>query len=60
VTERSRRTLALIPSLVSALLAYRDCQEFERRRADMDWQETRLVFTLIIGTPLDARNLTRE
>jgi len=59
-TERSRRTLALTPSLVAAMLAHRDRQEFERKRAGADWQETGLVFTSTIGTPLDARNLTRE
>ena len=31
-TERSRRTLALSPSLVTALLAHKDRQEFERKR----------------------------
>ena len=59
-TERSRRTLALTPSLVTALVAHRDRQEFERKSAGKDWQETGLVFTSTIGTPLDARNLTRE
>jgi integrase len=59
-TERSRRTLALTPSLVTALVAHRDRQEFERKSAGKDWQETGLVFTSTVGTPLDARNLTRE
>src|SRR5215213_1433207 len=59
-TERSRRTLALTPSLVSALVAHKDRQEFERKSAGKDWQESGLVFTSKIGTPLDARNLTRE
>src|SRR5688572_3257363 len=59
-TERSRRTLALTPSLVAALLAHRDRQEFERRLAGTHWQETGLVFTTMTGTPLGARNLTRD
>jgi integrase len=59
-TERSRRTLALTPSLVSALVAHKDRQEFERKSAGKDWQESGLVFASTIGTPLDARNLTRE
>jgi integrase len=59
-TERSRRTLALTPSLLTALVAHRDRQEFERKSAGKDWQESGLVFTSTIGTPLDARNLTRE
>jgi integrase len=32
-TPRSRRPLALTPSLVAALLAHKDRQEFERKRA---------------------------
>jgi integrase len=59
-TERSRRTWALTSSLVSALLAHRDRQEFERKRAGSLWQESGLVFTTSVGTPLGARNLTRE
>jgi integrase len=59
-TERSRRTLALTPSLVAALLAHKDRQEFERKRAGSLWLESGLVFTTSVGTPLGARNLTRE
>jgi integrase len=59
-TARSRRTLALSPSLVAALVARKDQQEFERKRAANLWQESGLVFTSSVGTPLIARNLTRE
>jgi integrase len=59
-TARSRRTLALTPSLVSALIAHRDRQEFERKRGGNHWQESGLVFTTMVGTPLGARNLTRD
>lgn len=59
-TARSRRTLALSPSLVAALVAHKDRQEFERKRAGARWQDTGLVFTSTIGTALEARNLTRE
>ena len=34
-------------------------QEFERKCAGKGWQETGLVFTSTIGTPLDARNPIR-
>ncbi|MCC2627147.1 MAG: hypothetical protein K0S14_797 [Thermomicrobiales bacterium] len=44
-TARSRRTLALSPSLLAALVAHRDRQEFERKRAGSLWQESGLVFT---------------
>ncbi len=59
-TARSLRTLALSPSVVAALVAHRDRQEFERRRAGSRWHESGLVFTSTVGTALDARNLTRE
>ena len=59
-TSRSRRTLALSPSLVTALTAHKDRQEFERKKAGDLWHETGLVFTSAMGTALDARNLTRQ
>ncbi|MFT4037804.1 MAG: site-specific integrase [Thermomicrobiales bacterium] len=59
-TDRSRRTLALSSSLVRALTAHRDKQAFERRQAGKRWVDSSLVFTTTTGSPLDARNLTRE
>jgi integrase len=59
-TARSRRTLALSPSLVAALVAHKDRQEFDRKRAGSRWLESGLVFTSTVGTALEARNLTRE
>jgi integrase len=59
-TARSRRTLALSPSLVAALTAHKDRQAFERFKAGRRWQESGLVFTSMTGTALEARNLTRE
>ena len=59
-TARSRRTLALSASLVAALVAHKDRQEFERKRAGNLWQESGLVFTSALGTPLIARNLIRD
>ena len=47
-------------SAEAALVAHKDRQEFERKSAGGGWQENGLVFTSSIGTPLDARNLTRE
>ncbi|MDF3043661.1 MAG: integrase family protein [Thermomicrobiales bacterium] len=47
-------------SLVAALIAHKDRQEFERKRAGERWQESGLVFTSTAGTALEARNLTRE
>ena len=59
-TARSRRTLALSPSLVAALIAHKDRQAFERVKAGTCWQESDLVFTTASGTPLEARNLVRD
>lgn len=59
-TARGRRTLALSPSLVAALTAHKDRQQFERVKAGRLWCESGLVFTSTTGTALDARNLTRE
>jgi len=43
-TVRSRRTLALSPLLVAALVSHRDRQDFERKRAGSLWQESGLLF----------------
>lgn len=58
-SEKSRRTLTLPPSLVSALRAHRDRQAFDQAAAGDRWQGSGLVFTTSIGTPLDARNVIR-
>jgi integrase len=59
-TPRSRRTLALPPSLLAALVDQKDRQAVERAKAGNLWQESGLVFTTAVGTPLHARNLVRE
>ena len=59
-TERSRRTLALSPTLVKALIAHKDAQAFERKKGGLYWQDSGFVFTSATGTALDARNLVRE
>jgi integrase len=53
-TERSRRTLGLPRMAVEALRALREVQAEERRAAGDRWQETGLVFTTHLGSPLDA------
>ena len=58
-TERSRRTLHLPESVVSALRSHRARQLQERLAAGRDWKDTGLVFTSRIGTPVDQRNLFR-
>lgn len=59
-TRRSRRTIVL-PQLVVKSLGSRRVRQIEERLAAGDgWQESGLVFTTAIGTPLDPRNLTRH
>jgi integrase len=59
-TEKSRRTLTLPPSMIAALKAHRDRQAFERAATTDHWQETGLVFTTTLGTPVDPRNAIRS
>lgn len=58
-TKKSRRTLALPRRGVLALRAQRERQKVARERAGKKWQETGLVFTTSVGTPLDAANVRR-
>ena len=53
-TEKSRRTLALPQSAVTALREHRKWQAEARLSAGPLWQDTGLVFTTSVGTPLDA------
>lgn len=58
-TEKSRRRLTLPGTAVTALRAHRDRQAFERQVAGDYWQDSGLVFTTTLGTPLDPRNVLR-
>lgn len=57
---RSRRTIRMPNVAVQALKAHRKRQLEDRLAAGGDWEDTGLVFTSPIGTPLDPRNVTRE
>lgn len=59
-TARGRRPIALPAVAVRALNAHRENQEVERTTAGEDWCETGLVFTNLIGKPLDRPNLTER
>lgn len=52
------RTIALSPEMVQVLKAHRQRQDAEKLRANR-WDDSGLVFTTPIGTPLDKRNVTR-
>ena len=59
-SAQSRRTVPLPETLAAALRAHRERQNEERLAAGDRWQETGLVFTSTIGTPLEPRNATRS
>jgi integrase len=59
-TERSRRTLRLPQIAIRALQMQRARQNEERLGAGGRWNDLGFVFATSIGTPLDARNLTRH
>ena len=58
-TDRSRRTITLPSISVDALRRHRVRQLEERLVAGRRWSDSGLVFTTTIGTPIDARNLSR-
>lgn len=57
-TDRSRRALELPRFAVASLKAHRTRQLEDRLLAGSRWQETGLVFTSGIGTPLSAPKVT--
>src|SRR5713101_3081574 len=59
-TEKSRRTLALPQSAVTALREHRKRQAEARLAAGALWQDSGLVFTTSVGTPLDASHVRRD
>jgi integrase len=59
-TEKSRRTLALPRGAVAALREHRKWQAEARLAAGPLWQDTGLVFTSSLGTPLDASHVRRD
>ncbi|CCF82364.1 site-specific integrase [Nitrolancea hollandica] len=59
-TPGSRRALPVPPSVVPALREHRRNQLEERLVAGPLWQDSGLVFTTTIGTPLDATNVVRR
>jgi len=59
-TEKSRRTLALPQSAVTALREHRKRQAEARLAAGELWQDSGLVFTSSVGTSLDASHVRRD
>jgi integrase len=58
-SARSRRVVPLAPALMSMLRTHRAGQKAERLRAGHQWQDTGLVFTTELGTPVEPRNVLR-
>ena len=58
-TRKSRRTLALPARCMDALRKQRAQQAVDRLAAD-NWQDSDLVFTTAVGTPMDAANVRRD
>lgn len=59
-TTRSRRTMPLPQSTVTALIEHKRHQAEERLRAGSEWQDHGLVFTTILGSPLNIPALTKQ
>jgi integrase len=59
-SARSRRTIALPAVAVEALRSHRVRQLEARLAAGGRWQDRGFVFTSLVGTPLDPRNVTRK
>lgn len=59
-TARSTRTISLAPHLLTLLKQRRQAQRLERLAAGDEWQETGLVFTTRVGTPINPRNASRD
>ena len=58
-TPRARRVVPLSASMVAMLRKHRTEQLAERLRAGEQWQDSGLVFTTEMGSPVDPRNLLR-
>ncbi len=59
-TKKSRRSVKLTQGTVEALRAHRKRQLKEKLMMGNLWQDTGLVFTTTVGTPLDVGNLTNH
>lgn len=51
-TERAKRTVPLLPSVVKELKAWRTMQKRQRLNAGAEWESHDFVFTTSVGSPL--------
>jgi integrase len=59
-TQKSRRAVNLPKTVVEALKVHRNRQKEERLHCGPAWEESGHVFTTMIGTPIDPRNIGRD
>lgn len=59
-TRRSRRTLFLTKGIVKAIQAHGVLQELDRKEAGALWVDSGLIFTSVIGTPMDPDNFAKQ
>jgi integrase len=59
-TLAGRRTISISADTVGILQAHLEQQSKEREQCGDHWQETGLVFTSSLGTPVNPRNLARS
>jgi integrase len=59
-TRRSRRSIPLPRPCVEALRAHRRRQARERLALGPAWTDSGLVFTTMLGTPIEPRNISRS
>lgn len=59
-TARSRRTIPVPDYVADALRAHKARQDAERAAAGKRWRDLGYVFCTPLGTPLEARNVTRH
>jgi integrase len=56
-TKRSRRTIALAPTVVEALRRHREAQEEERKRVGEAWTDLGLAFPNTVGRCFEPRSM---
>ena len=59
-TRRSRRVLYLTPGIVAALGSHAIRQQDERAAAGALWMDRGLIFTSVVGTPIDPDNFAKR
>jgi len=58
-TSQSRRSIAIPEVVVKALRRHRARQSEDRLAAGSGWQDSGLIFTSRVGTPIEPRNMIR-